>query len=167
MKFLLYIASIAVLFTCGKNQKENQPKSTQIKTIVYENLVAKTQQENNTLYVINFWATWCKPCVEELPDFIEINSEFKENPHFKMYLVTLDFVKNIDKVKLFVKANAIDAEVVLLNDNKRMNDWIPKIDKEFSGAIPATVIYKNKQKVFFKEGKLTQEELKNIITKNL
>ncbi|NLN33186.1 MAG: TlpA family protein disulfide reductase, partial [Flavobacteriaceae bacterium] len=55
----------------------------------------------------------------------------------------------------------------LLDDNKRMNEWIPATDANWSGAIPATVMYKNGEKVFFKELKMTKYELEDLIDDNL
>lgn len=123
------------------------------------------EQKNDTLYVINFWATWCDPCVKELPDFQQVNQKFK-NDRFKMILVSLDFEKQLEsKVKPFVREKQIDAEVVLLTDTKQ-NQWIDKVDKQWSGSIPITVIYSS-DFYFFKEGSMDFEELNEIITKNI
>jgi hypothetical protein len=48
-----------------------------------------------------------------------------------------------------------------------MNEWIPKIHPNWSGAIPATAMYKNGKRVFFHEGTLTYEELKTIVNNHL
>lgn len=123
------------------------------------------QKNNDTTYVVNFWATWCKPCVKELPEFEEVNQHFKSKK-FKMILVSLDFDTQLDsKVKPFVKDQNIQSEVVLLADTKQ-NDWIDKVNPEWSGSIPVTVIYNN-DFYFFKEGSMSFDELNEIITKNI
>ena len=123
------------------------------------------QKNNDTTYVINFWATWCKPCVNELPEFEEINQHFK-NRKFKMILVSLDFDTQLNsKVIPFMLDQNIQSEVVLLADTKQ-NDWIDKVNKEWSGSIPVTVIYNN-DFYFFKEGSMSYDELNEILTKNI
>ncbi len=132
----------------------------QLKTIINKN--------DNKLYVINFWATWCKPCVEELPGFMEANKQFKQQSNFKMILVSMDRASELEtKVKPFITKNNIETEVYLLDDNKRMNEWIPAIDKDWSGAIPATVFYRNGKKLDFKENKLSKNELIKTINQHL
>lgn len=131
----------------------------------YEEFAPLLKKRNDTTYVINFWATWCKPCVKELPDFIEVNDKFK-NDKFKMILVSMDFDSQLEsKVKPFILANNINAEVVLLADSKQ-HKWIDKVDPEWSGSIPITIIF-NKDFYFFREGSVNSEELNEIINKNI
>ncbi len=123
------------------------------------------QQQNDTTYVINFWATWCKPCVEEMPGFLALDEKYR-NGKFKLILTSLDFENNIkSKVIPYIEKNDIEAEVVLLSDPK-VNVWIDKVNKDWVGSIPATVIY-NKDFYFFREGMLSFEELDEIITNNI
>ena len=120
-------------------------------------------RKNDTTYVINFWATWCMPCVKEMPEFMEINHKFKDQK-FKMILVSLDFDTQLEsKVKPFIKEKNIEARVVLLADSKQ-HQWIDRVDVNWGGSIPATVIY-NKDFYIFKEESITFDELNTIITK--
>lgn len=122
-------------------------------------------QKNDTTYVINFWATWCKPCVEELPHFMEINSQYSDKK-FKMILVSLDFASQLDsKLIPYVNTHGINAEVILLNDPDA-NSWIDKVNKSWTGSIPATIIY-NKDFYFFNENSMSYDELNEIIKQNL
>jgi thiol-disulfide isomerase/thioredoxin len=122
-------------------------------------------QKNDTTYVINFWATWCKPCVEELPGFLEIDNKFR-GQKFKMILTSLDFEQQIDsKLIPYIQNNDIEARVVLLTD-PGTNVWINKVNEEWVGSIPATVIY-NKDFYFFREGMLSYDELNELITNNI
>ena len=116
------------------------------------------------LLIVNFWATWCKPCVKELPVFEKANSELNRLSE-KILLVNLDFNSQYKKtVSTFLNQRTVSSEVVHIN-NSDPNSWIDKIDKEWSGAIPATVIYFDAKKVFFKEGEISYEELKKEINK--
>ena len=124
---------------------------------------ALLQRFNNadTTYVINFWATWCKPCVEELPAFDSLKV-LKSNSPVKVILVSLDFVEGLDKkVKPFLLKNKIKADCVLL-DEINGNDFIDKVSPLWSGAIPATLIKKGETKKF-QEKKMNLEELLLVV----
>jgi thiol-disulfide isomerase/thioredoxin len=135
-----------------------------LKVVNFDELQTILKKNDNKLYVVNFWATWCKPCVAELPGFMAVNKSYRFNPQFKMILVNMDNAIEIDsRVKPFLAKNNIEADVYILDDNKRMNEWIPAVDKNWSGAIPATVIYRNGKKLVFKESELTRKQLVQLI----
>jgi len=131
----------------------------------FEEFEPTLHQENDTTYVINFWATWCIPCVKELPEFEKVNLKF-QSQKFKMILVSLDFKSQIENTVIpFIKENKIQSEVVLLSD-PNANSWINKVNKDWTGSIPVTIIY-NKNFYFFREGTMNFNEINQIITKNL
>lgn len=122
-------------------------------------------RQDDIIYVVNFWATWCAPCVKELPYFEALNEEYKDR-NVKVILVSLDFPKQYEtKLKPFIIKNNLKSEVVILNDVDS-NTWIPKVNKEWSGAIPATLIYKNNKRMFY-EKSFNLEELKTEVNKFL
>ena len=126
----------------------------------YENLENSILSDKNTIYVVNFWATWCSPCVKELPHFEKLNSE---NKNIKVLLVSLDFKNQFEsKLLPFLKKKSIDSEVVLLTD-KDYNTWLPVVDKDWSGAIPATLIIKNGKKFFVEKIFSSYEELSEYV----
>lgn len=121
--------------------------------------------KDDKIYVINFWATWCKPCVEELPHFEELYQNYKDK-NVEVILVSLDFPKKIDKTLIpFIKKNNIKSKVILLDDPKQ-NDWIPLVDENWSGAIPATVIYNKNSKGFYEQS-FNYEQLEEQLNKFL
>ena len=167
MKKFIGICSLLFTFiSCEKKTETADEKPQVIELSTDYNLVFDHfTKQNDTLYVVNFWATWCMPCVEELPDFMKVNDEFKSDK-FKMILVSLDKGSDFEtKVKDYIKTNNISPDVYVLTDNKRMNEWIPKINKTWSGAIPATSIYKKGKQVFFTEGKISYTDLKSTVNK--
>lgn len=142
-------------------------QQTEVSVLKYEDLEKKIQSEKDRLLVVNFWATTCAPCVKELPHFMEINNQYLNNSKFKMILVSLDRLVDKERVLKFIKNKNLTAEVVLLDDIKRMNTWIPRFEKEWDGNIPVTIFYKNGEKIHFNDGEMSKEDLSKIITQNL
>lgn len=119
--------------------------------------------ENDTTYVVNFWATWCRPCIKELPAFEKLTVDYSDKK-VKVLLVSLDFPDKIDsQVVPFIEKNNILSQVLLLDDGDA-NSWIPKVSEKWSGAIPATLIY-NKNKRLFYERSFSFEELQGELNK--
>lgn len=137
------------------------------KVAVFDNYTALEKavlNDNKTTYVVNFWATWCAPCVKELPHFEQLNSE---NKKVKVVLVSLDFKDQYEsKLLPFLKKKSIASEVVLLTD-KDYNAWLPQVDKEWSGSIPATLIIKNGKKVFAEKMFSSYEELNEYVNNSI
>jgi thiol-disulfide isomerase/thioredoxin len=125
------------------------------------NFNSSVLKNNDTLYVTNYWATWCKPCVAELPAFEAQNIEFKSAP-VKIILVSLDFKKDLQRTDDFVKKNSLQNQVALLSAGNP-DIWIDKISPEWSGAIPATAFFKNGKLIHFHEGDFTNEQLNKLI----
>ncbi len=167
MKYMVFIGLLFSFLNCNGQSTSKDTVTKEITVVNYDGLKKVIDKEKDKLLVVNFWATWCVPCVEELPDFMEVNKKYKDNPNYKMILVSMDRVKSIDSVKKFLGKKSITTDVYLLDDVKTMNTWIPAIDSKWSGAIPATVIYKNGTKIFFKEEQLNKSELENLVKTNL
>jgi len=112
--------------------------------------------------VINFWATWCAPCIKELPLFEKVNQDRKDA---KVTLVSMDIDldPNPEKVYKFVSRKKLQSQVVILNE-QNPNDWIDKIEKEWSGALPATLLINTKNgKRKFVEKELHEGDLEKLI----
>lgn len=128
----------------------------------FEDLEPAITLDNDTTYVINFWATWCGPCVKELPYFEELYAAYKDRP-FKMILVSLDMKKQLEsKLIPFLNEHEIQSSVVVLLDGKA-NRWIDKVDPSWSGAIPITLVHRGNQRKFYEEVFHSKEELEAIV----
>jgi thiol-disulfide isomerase/thioredoxin len=124
------------------------------------------EQQTDSTYVINFWATWCKPCVEELPYFEKLHDDFA-GEKVKIILVSLDFAKDIDKKLVpFMEEHQLRSEVIALLDGQ-YHTWIDKVDPEWSGAIPVTVVYNAQERTFFGEQFSSYEELTDLVKQHL
>lgn len=130
-----------------------------------EELMQRVSNED-TLYVVNFWATWCAPCVQELPEFAALEEKYKSLP-VKILLVSLDFKETVPKIPLFIKRKKLTPEVAWLNETNA-NKFIPKIDDRWQGSIPATLLIsvRHSYKSFF-EGVITATQLSLLIDKQL
>ena len=127
----------------------------------YDGLAPIFEKNDDKVYVINFWATWCKPCIEELPYFETLNEKYKDK-NVEVILVSLDLPNQLNKgLKNFVSRKNIQAKVIHLNDPDQ-NTWIPKVNANWDGAIPATVIYKNDKRSFHAKS-FTYDELEKEV----
>lgn len=158
--------SLLLLLSCTKKNKENVDntvsENTEIEVYDFDQLDSLLSSNTDKTLVVNFWATWCKPCIKELPYFEAAQTKYKED--IRVILVSLDFPEKLESQLIpFVNDHAIRSQVVLLNDPYE-NEWIPKVDTTWSGAIPATLIIKGAKRIFY-EKSFTQEELENEILK--
>lgn len=180
MRQITFITFLLVISSCAENTAEmsieeepiqeeitrepiNVVSNDEITVEVYdfESIQPFLNKENGKINVINFWATWCKPCVAELPFFEELG---EKRDDIEITLISLDFPKMIDaQVIPFIKENELKSEVIVLDDPNG-NEWIPKIDPDWSGAIPATIIYTKEDRKFYEQS-FTLEELENEINK--
>lgn len=105
------------------------------------------------IQVINFWATWCAPCVKEIPLFEALR---KENEAVDVTLVSMDYDldPNPDKVNRFIARKKLQSKVVILAETDP-NSWIDKIDRDWQGALPTTLVVNTKTG----KRKLVQKEL--------
>ena len=140
---------------------DNQIIIDNIPTLNYEELKPWLNKTDDNTYVVNFWATWCAPCIKELPYFEQINKDYNSK-NVEVILVSLDFPSMKESRLIpYVKNKNLQSTVLHLDDvNEQF--WISDIDKNWSGAIPATLIY-NKDKRQFYEQSFTQEELEKEV----
>ncbi|MCB4808158.1 TlpA family protein disulfide reductase [Tamlana sp. 62-3] len=170
MKLKLIFIVFFALVSCKKETKNTT--ETKTKEAVTETKTSEALEiydfnglekflnfKDDKTYVVNFWATWCAPCVKELPYFEQLNEAYNDK-NVEVLLVSLDFPHQYDtKLKPFIKEHKLKSKVLVLDDAD-MNTWIPKVDENWSGSIPATVIYNKNKKLFFEQS-FSFEELEN------
>ncbi len=133
------------------------------KHIEFEAFEKLMHSQSDTLYVINFWATWCKPCIAELPHFEQLQKETSKQ-NIKVILVSLDSESQWEKSLIpFLRKNNLTAQVLVL-PNKKPVDWIDRIEPKWQGSIPATLFFNGAKNIRqFYEHEFTYNELKQII----
>ena len=119
---------------------------------------------SDSLTVINIWASWCKPCVKEIPGFEATRLKLKGKP-IRFWYISLDFADD-QKTRLnpFIKAKMKGASVFLL-DETNYDKWLDKVDPNWQGAIPVTLFVNNSKKIKkFEDKELTELQLNEIIS---
>ena len=156
IKKSLFLLLISLGFiSCKKevvkeNTKEETFQISSVKTYTYSELKPLLEMNDGKTYIINFWATWCAPCVKELPYFEKINRKYSDK-NVEVLLVSLDFPKQLKKKLIpFINKRKLKSEVILL-DTENNDIWIKAIDKSWSGAIPATIIYNKMNSKFYEQ----------------
>jgi thiol-disulfide isomerase/thioredoxin len=172
-RLILYIV-FAILFTNCRGEQQAvaleatgvfESKGITIPVYDFESFKPLLKINDGKIRVINFWATWCKPCVAELPYFELINSRYPDDK-VEVILVSLDLPSQVEtKLIPFIEKQKIESKVVLLDDPDA-NSWISIVNSDWSGSIPATVIYKNGDSNFY-ERSFTYNELEKELKKML
>lgn len=159
LKGILAFLSFLIFFQTEKTEQKPIPVYN------FSEFEYLLHQSSDSLYVLNFWATWCKPCVQELPYFDALEKNFP-GEKLKVILVSLDDRELLNKSIIpFIEKKNIQSQVVVLDD-ARANDWIDKIDSTWSGAIPATLVYSHKLRYFYEQD-FTEQELNQIIQQHI
>lgn len=127
------------------SQEKMQQKLSIIKFADLEKMINKPEG----IFVINFWASWCKPCVAELPTFDSLANNFRQNK-VNVIFISLDFKQNSAAVSKFIVEKNIHSKVYLL-DEPDYDSWINKVSPQWSGSIPATIISNGTKKEFYEQ----------------
>jgi len=126
-----------------------------------ENAIAKAEKPT----IFNFWATFCKPCIKEIPYFQQVVKKYN-SVDVQMILVSLDLPEAYPtRIKIFAKKLKFTAPIKFL-DETNADLFCPVVDSAWSGAIPASLFINNKTgyRSFF-EDQLSKEKLEKEIKK--
>ncbi len=113
----------------------------------------------NKVVVLNFWATWCQPCVEEIPIFVRLQQQY---PEIDVVGVSMDEPDQIAAVEEFTKKHGMNYKV-FLRQGENFETMVNSIDPNWMGALPATFVFKDGKRTFSKAGLITEQELQQAI----
>ena len=131
---LLLLSSVLTTFSEG------------IRKISKAELVGILNNPTDKLHVVNFWATWCGPCVKELPDFQKTVNE-TDGSKVEFLFISLDFPSDAEmKLVPFLKKNNYTFKVCLMTETD-YNSWIDEVDPSWQGNIPATLFFNRARKI--------------------
>lgn len=127
-----------------------------------EELKAIAANESEKYRLVNVWATWCVPCVEELPDLVTINRMYRGRK-FEMVTVSADELESKDSAHAMLsKLNVSSKNVIFGAENQ--DDLFEGLDSKWEGGLPYTMLIAPGGKVVYrKHGAIDPFELKQII----
>ena len=134
MRILLIVLLASLSFLEGRSQTVKKVKIGEIEDLI-----------RNADYplVVSFWATWCRPCIHEIPYLQETVEKYSDR-NVELVLGSLDFKESFPSViESFVKKNGYKASFFWLNETNA-DQFCPKIDPKWDGSIPATLFVNNK-----------------------
>ena len=131
-----------LLATLLISQCSRSDSSLMLKEVQAQDILKEVRREQGTRAVLlNFWATWCLPCVEEFPMIVDLNKKYKSG-EFKVYFVSVDWLDDKDKVIKFLKNHNVSGLSFIKNQDD--NDFINGISEEWTGAVPFTIVFSKK-----------------------
>jgi thiol-disulfide isomerase/thioredoxin len=148
----------------GFSQIAFNPDSVNIAVMTYPEFQAKyfDIQGDSTL-IVNFWASWCKPCRLEMPYFEQLRQE-NVGKKVKILLVTIDKAEHVEaKAKPFLILNEISVESITVQDKVSPLKWIPLICPDWAGSIPLTLVMNKDDGTYFETSFVSFEQLKKAV----
>lgn len=112
--------------------------------------------------LLNFWATWCAPCREEIPALNRLHEKF---PQVRMIGLNVDAPENAGAIPGFLKKNPINYET-LQRRGSEFEKFASSLDPAWKGGIPATFVFRDGKRVFSKIGKIDEDELRRLLDSN-
>jgi thiol-disulfide isomerase/thioredoxin len=147
--FLAVFFFAILIAACSSSRKIEKLDDSEIPKLVSQNKIV----------VLNFWATWCQPCVEEIPIFVKFH---QQHPKIEIIGISMDEPDQLPAVDEFAKKHGMDYKVVL-RVGENFENMVNSIDPSWMGALPATFVFKDDRRVFSKTGLITEQELLKAI----
>jgi thiol-disulfide isomerase/thioredoxin len=142
----------------------NEPVS--VAAVDEAGLAALAKNSSGKLRLVNFWSTTCAPCLEEMPDLVEINRMYRHRA-FEMVTVAVNYPDEKADVEKLLKKYQCSARNLILGGTDKYKH-LAAFDKDWDAAIPYTVLFNAEGKVLYKaNGKINPLELKRAIVDSL
>ncbi|WP_116106628.1 TlpA disulfide reductase family protein [Lewinella sp. IMCC34191] len=131
---------------------------------IYQDYVAVAplfEQQGDTTYLINFWATWCKPCLEELPLLQQLSEDHADDA-LQIILVSLDTEPSaIDRIPAYLKEQRIELPTIVLTDEG--NEWKRNLDDKWDGSLPTTLIYRKELRYVYRRPFMSMPDVSGAV----
>jgi len=135
MKKIIFIVAFLIFLAHVSAQEIKKIKITELESYIHH---------CDHPLIVNFWATFCGPCVKEIPDFQLIVSKYKDRG-VELLLVSLDLPESYpSKISSFASEKKFTSPIVWLNETNA-DYFCPKIDKNWSGGIPSSLFINNQK----------------------
>lgn len=144
------IAIFLLCFACNKPAEFRQIGDREILQL----------PKQHPILVMNFWATWCEPCVAEIPLLMRVE---RKHRNITLVGISMDERANEQKVRDFIKQHKMDYSIYLRRGAEDFEAMVNAIDPGWIGAIPATFVYRDGKRIFSKTGQLREGELDHIL----
>jgi thiol-disulfide isomerase/thioredoxin len=176
MKNTLFVTLLVLLGACGASSSSDSSVSTQSASQTngaiqltdlapeeIQDVVARYNAEGKAV-LLNVWATWCSPCVEEFPDIVELKHKYDDQ--LAVLFISADFPEDRDRAIEFLRDQKVDWETYLKVGKDE--PFINALSTEWGGALPFTKIYnKSGEIVTFWENKASFETFEKAILQAL
>ena len=140
------------------------PKIVPLKPAAFADML---KQRAGNVVVVNFWATWCGPCVAEFPEFVKLDNEYRAKGGVRFVHITADDMSDLKKAAAFLKDQKSNAEQ-FIQDTEDPQEMIDVVFKDWQGVLPATFVYdKTGKRVFHRLGIIDRDVLIAEIEKAL
>ena len=142
---IIFIAGL-FLISCRGGEETNatieSPDNDSLKQLIgqadFETILTAIAEKKGKVVLLNMWATWCEPCVDEFPDIVMLYNKYKDQG-LDVVTVSHDFVESFaDSFLIAQKADFTNYMKEIAQDG---NDFIVGIDNDWYGALPATWLF--------------------------
>lgn len=140
MKHVILLFAVVVLLSCNQHQNKVQEENEHPFVMTVSEFYEWYDSNENKPAFLNFWATWCKPCIAEMPLLMKAA---EENPELPFFFFSLDNVDIEDEVKSVIEKRNWKGQFHLV-DVTDFNEFIDKVSVEWGGGIPFSIIIGNR-----------------------
>lgn len=163
---LIAVITFVVVGPKLKNFQQSSSIDSELNSIKLEKVDSEAvfeiiRNSHSQLKLVNLWATWCRPCIEEFPALLKLKENYADQG-LEVIFISMDMVEEESRVRRFLMDQKVGFVSYLKNESD--NEFINKMNTDWSGALPATFIYDQAgNQVTFWTGDKSYEEFENEI----
>ena len=160
---LLLLAGIATPSFAGEGASRDEGDPLRIERISMEEIRTLVQRPSERIRLFNVWATWCPPCVDEFPELLAIQSDFRE--HLELIAISANTPEEEEDVRAFLERQGASGRNLLF-DNDDLHSMVKALDRRWKEILPHTVLVDRTGRIRFRrEGRIDEAKLRSEIAK--